>query len=438
MESETTGLSSDIETYFRTYFHHLGTFAWDKAKEFSEKEKQDFLPNPFQIALTSLAHQEKLYYSLAFLEQKSWFGRRDSHRIAYLGLEASLRNIQQKENRDSDQQHQQDSASTTMSAICVQLADFCSIRLSCIALYGQILKTLPSGSLDEICSEINKIIEVSMKLSSELINPLQESLHDELNAVLSLLQSSQAISSWEYVNAVHNIQDVASTIAKWKPILAKNQGSSLTFRSGFFGFGEKSSSNPTSALCNWMEKFFNFLISKFTFYFYENLSNTTSSEEMKSALSKLSFDFVSKSLNLVKKYDAKNISLVMDTRDLFIGPTHGFTFTDPTDNPSLINPVQDFTALLSLPQSSSGDTFLFKSVLWTRMDELQPDKLLCNLSEDKKSTFFLTQIENKIYLVVTFNGQRSEKDAHLLSYFNEALQNLKLKRIASLLKPGSK
>ena len=60
-----------------------------------------------------------------------------------------------------------------MFAICVQLADFCSIRLSCIALYGQILKTLPSGSLDEICSEINKIIEVSMKLSSELIKPLQ-------------------------------------------------------------------------------------------------------------------------------------------------------------------------------------------------------------------------------------------------------------------------
>ena len=49
MESETTGLSSDIETYFRIYFNHLGTFAWDKAKEFSEKEKQDFLHNPFQV-----------------------------------------------------------------------------------------------------------------------------------------------------------------------------------------------------------------------------------------------------------------------------------------------------------------------------------------------------------------------------------------------------
>ena len=41
---------TSIEKYFKTYFQHLSTFAWDKAKEFVEKEKQQ-LPTSLLVCI---------------------------------------------------------------------------------------------------------------------------------------------------------------------------------------------------------------------------------------------------------------------------------------------------------------------------------------------------------------------------------------------------
>ena len=55
-------------------------------------------------------------------------------------------------------------------------------------------------------------------------------------------------------------------LQKWKPYFANKLGS--TFRSGFFGFGDRSNSSP-STMYAWYDKFFRILNSKFLFYFYE-------------------------------------------------------------------------------------------------------------------------------------------------------------------------
>ena len=51
-------------------------------------------------------------------------------------------------------------------------------------------------------------------------------------------------------------------------MVAKNQSNS-TFRSSFFGFGDRSQQSTVSALCDWFDKFFHFLVAKFSFYFHE-------------------------------------------------------------------------------------------------------------------------------------------------------------------------
>ena len=53
------------------------------------------------MAFVTLSQNEKLYYSLAFSQQKAWFGRREpTLRNAYVSLKDTFINIQKHEQKD--------------------------------------------------------------------------------------------------------------------------------------------------------------------------------------------------------------------------------------------------------------------------------------------------------------------------------------------------
>ena len=54
------------------------------------------------MAFVTFSQNEKLYHSLAFLQQKAWFGRREpSLRNAYVSLKDTFINIRKHEQRDN-------------------------------------------------------------------------------------------------------------------------------------------------------------------------------------------------------------------------------------------------------------------------------------------------------------------------------------------------
>uniref|UniRef100_H2ZHV8 Uncharacterized protein n=1 Tax=Ciona savignyi TaxID=51511 RepID=H2ZHV8_CIOSA len=254
--------------FFYTYFSYLGSFMCDKAKEFAEKERATFLPANLQVALVHLAQHEKVYFSLSFLEQKSWFARRDSLKNSYSTLQSMFLSTEKQELKinlvETESNVEQESL---ISAICLQLSDFCAARLECLSLYIQMYKSTLSSPLHTLCSEVEVLLEsYPAKISHDCLKRIQDCVTEELTVLLALLQAGQKISEWNYTGALYDMDEAHEVLVRWKPLVMNHQGS--TFRGSFFSFGEKSST-PASGLYLWMEKFFQTLKSRFTFYFYE-------------------------------------------------------------------------------------------------------------------------------------------------------------------------
>nr|XP_002131897.1 KICSTOR complex protein C12orf66 homolog [Ciona intestinalis] len=432
---EFTAHSMELK-FFHNYFGNLGGFMCDKAKEFAEKEKLPFLPSNLQVALVNLAQHEKVYFSLTFLEQKSWFARRDSLKNSYSILQSLFLSIVKQEHKVStsgDFETDGELPENLVSTVCFQLSEFCSARLECISLYIQMFKTALAPPLDTLCEEVKLLLEsYPQKFPHDCLRNIQTCISDELTALLALLQARQDIFKWNYTGAIYNLDDAHEVLLKWKPQAMKHQGSS--FRGSFFGFGEKLS-NPTSGLYVWMEKFFQTLKSQFTFYFYEVLCNTGSSDEMKQMLSKTSYDFVSKALLHIKRNDFSHLFLILNTREQSTTALkYGYPLPDLNDQTC----VQNYRIMLTLPHTSNDHVTHIQYLLQNKTDELNLEKVVSHTSSEDNKTFFCAQIDHKIFIIIVCNGLRGDKDSNVTLYLNEVLNQLKLRKIALLLKPGNK
>uniref|UniRef100_H2ZHV7 Uncharacterized protein n=1 Tax=Ciona savignyi TaxID=51511 RepID=H2ZHV7_CIOSA len=321
-----------------------------------------------------------------------------------------------------------------ISAICLQLSDFCAARLECLSLYIQMYKSTLSSPLHTLCSEVEVLLEsYPAKISHDCLKRIQDCVTEELTVLLALLQAGQKISEWNYTGALYDMDEAHEVLVRWKPLVMNHQGS--TFRGSFFSFGEKSST-PASGLYLWMEKFFQTLKSRFTFYFYEALSTSGSADELKQILSRVKYDFVTKSMSHIKRNDFQQLLLVLDTKGNDMPPQVGYSFPTLSDSPPTASSAGDYSVVLNLPPACNVQPVF--SLINDKMDELKQEKIVYYSSVETSKTYFCAQADQKIFIVLVCGGYRNEKDSNLIVYFNEVLNNLKLKKIALLLKPGNR
>jgi len=408
------------DKFFHGYLSFLGAFSWDKAREITEKNKiiiTSYSPQFFNLLLT-LCQNEKVYYSLEFLEQK-WFLKRDQLRSSYSQLQINFLSAKLTEPSTTS-----DNGTDNISK---HLANFCLLRSKCISIYQNLSKASMSASYDRSCSSVESLLdEISECLQGAFFDSLKINMLDELRALFALLRASFYISIWDFVRSTYNLQKAYSIIAKWKPVFSgKNSG---TFRSSLFGFGEKVS-NPTSALYNWFEKMYKFLNSKSTFYFYESFSQSLTNDEMKQVLSKMSFDFVNQANLFLRKCDGNYLRLYLRVEKDFSKVSHGYTTLKFVENFNETS-EKNFAVVLSLPQiytSECHDIDLLRKAYSTKSLRFN-EKLVLNLN--KKSTIFCVLVDNYMSLVISMKGNRSEKETSIQSYLNDTLQKLRPRRVA--------
>ncbi|XP_039260898.2 KICSTOR subunit 2-like [Styela clava] len=399
------------ESYFRAYFNFISTVACDKAKELVEKEK-DKAPIPLQSALVLLAQCEKSYYSLAFLEQK-WFGRRDPLKNTYLTLQTELQTVLKQMDKTDK--------SVTVST-CEGLVNFCSCRVDCIELYETALRNIPNKDLEKLISDL--IQKHESKLQYHTLKSILDSFMSEFETFRQLVGASLLIAEWNFFTSLIELHKIHQTLAVWQPLLSKDQHHTL--RPGLFGFGERHSTSPVSALYQWMAKYFQSLVSKFSFYFYYSLNFQGQGDEMKIFLSKTSYDYVAKALNFCKKLDStyvllcsianENTSKLMDES---LRTTHSKILELPNASPEYMWP--------------NLDVFLYN-----KSEEITFEKVVYYFDKQIDFTFYAAQCDPGIMLVIAVMGRKNEKDSYVSNFINETVLYLRPKRIFSLLRPGSK
>jgi len=457
-----------------SYTQLLTSFSWEKTREHTEKNKQLFVSSgcfpTFHNLLLTLCNNEKLYFSLEFLEAR-WFQKKTHLFNSYSSLIdmllvfkiSDVKSVSSGVGGNSSQvtaaaaaKDLKEQRQIYMRQVSAHLAEFCTLRLKCICIYESISKFPMSASTEEciypLCAEISSLMtDVSAKLQDTLYEGIKANLQDELGLLHSLLEGSLSISQWKFVPATYNLQHCHSILSKWKPIFTNRYRHSGGFRVNLlFGFGIEKNSNPTLALYNWFVKFYQMLNSKATFYFYESFSSSLSPDELKSVLPKMSYDYVTKTMNFLKKNDGNYLRLYINREAVAGGIRHGYTLqsadartceeTSSLERDKLpLSSVdgegtnkQQFSLVLHLPRQSvfeDTDDLIHDFLAKVSNNDSNDQKYQSFPLNDSKTTIFCGVVDNTMSVVYSMRGIRSEKDAQVQPHFNDLISRLKMKRV---------
>ncbi|WAR18092.1 CL066-like protein, partial [Mya arenaria] len=153
---------------------------------------------------------------------------------------------------------------------------------------------------------------------------------------------------------------------------------------------------------------------EFSLYFYDVLSKQTTSVDMKA---------------FQKKSDASHVCLVLDTQGLE-SPYRGPGYTHPDRQGDTPKGLDSYPTIFSFPGEQPVGH-------WPNVVMLISDRQ-ADTDRAVQSTYFITSIEPRIYLVVIYETKKSEKDSYVNSFMLELSSLLRCIKHFAGLKPGSR
>ncbi|XP_046350661.1 KICSTOR subunit 2-like isoform X1 [Haliotis rufescens] len=456
--AEQTGSSSTSstpsgpkeETLLENYFLLLSQFAFDKAKELSEKDKDVHKLSTAASwgtiiqCLSQLAAAEKMYMSLTFLGQKRFnpIGRaRENLRNNYQFLVQEFQRIDSLSQTPVTLRSDLDILLAHLSG---QLSHYLTARQRLMDLYEQISSVAVhrNVSFDDLVTMVTDIIQAhSRGFHHPLLSPLKSSFSLECDVMRHLLEAQILMSEWQCLPSLLQLHQAHTKLASWANMAAiKEPASKDKPTPSKKGFVSTSKASVQTGVYHWLARFKGLLVAKFSLYFYEVLSKQAVPVEMKSWASKTTDDFIGKITSFQKKCDAFNVSLVLDShglKDTYKGP--GYHHPNKiTEAPEGLN---TFPAILSIP--GERPTSHWPNVVMMISDKNTPDlsnqdKVNCFYDKRAQSTYFISRVDPRIYLVVVFETKKSEKDSYVTNFMNDLSLQLRCSKILSSLKPGSK
>ncbi|XP_035205374.1 KICSTOR complex protein C12orf66 homolog isoform X2 [Stegodyphus dumicola] len=380
MSESADDIISKQQAVLDTYFSLLGNFAFDKAKEYLEKEKDIAVKNHtvapfFSSALSAfalLATAEKNYANFMFLGPKGFLRKDSSLKSMYEGLMNEYQRLEER--------HYITPVSTpTMSP-----------SSSCRTPSPS--SDLPSPSLLSACSEVSSSVPSSISIGSsvrssshpfptylgeDILENLASHLCGQLSSyviarlkLMEFYEKMYAMSSSRFMKfdlLFNSISEIIKTNLKLfhHPMLSPLK-SSFSFEceilmklleakkhmqnwlflpsllclhdahsklAAWLCTPKEAKKSPSSTyrippVYNWLRTLKSSLVAKFTLYFHEILSRQTSATEMKNFCSKATEDYFLKIITFQKRYDVACVAIVLDANGLEEYRGHGYNYPD--------------------------------------------------------------------------------------------------------------
>ncbi|XP_031548841.1 KICSTOR complex protein C12orf66-like isoform X2 [Actinia tenebrosa] len=392
--------------------------------------------------LTHLAGAEKIYFSLSFITKKIFrkdFAR-DNYRVLVSELKKTEETAQSSHSRASPPVE-----CSLLTEVCRHLSQFVQARLELIDFYESLASVgvLPNSNYADLVSIIEEIIEKHQKgFHHPILDPLKSSFSLEVDVLHHALQAQCDMTEWKFLPSLLHLNESHSKLLTWGQLLpalsSKELSVSLSTKKSIFSSAPKKQAEAPF-LYLWLNKLQASLVSKFTLYFFTILSAQTSQAEMKTLTARATTDYIAKITAFQRRSDALNISILFDAQTLDSYRGHGYHFPqDKMDQPA---GVGAFPAIVSIPGERPVEHW--PNIISIIMDKnhghdlTYTDKIVYFFDNRVQSTYFLTRIDYRMTLIITFCTKKAEKDSYITTFMNDIACHLRNTKIFSVLKQGT-
>ncbi|KAK3576014.1 hypothetical protein CHS0354_014856 [Potamilus streckersoni] len=432
------------EEILEHFFSLLSQFAFDKAKELVEKERDAHKATFGSYwalmvhCLIQFASAEKSYMSLTFLEQK-WFARsKDSLRQAYQVLVQEFHKVEegvrQQELVGIRLPGPTVEFEKLLSHLCGQVCQFLTARQKTMDFYEQMstMGTNKNLNYDDLVAVITEITQTHSKtFHHPLLSSLKNCFSLECEVINHLLSAQIQMSVWQFFPSIIQLHQAHTKLISWGASAQARESKKSAFG------GSKTVIWP--ALYQWLLKFKCLLVSKFSLYFYDVLAKQTVPNEMKILTAKSTEDFVTRIISFQKKTDASNISLVLCTH----GMEEGYTkpgYLHPGRQPNSPTGLDSYPAIFSYPGEHPVSHWptVVMMINDRNTEFLIQEKVHYIYDKSKGSTYYLTKLDSRITLIVIFETKKAEKDSYVNNFMLELSSQIRGVKLFSSFKPGAR
>ncbi|XP_052251645.1 KICSTOR subunit 2-like isoform X2 [Dreissena polymorpha] len=384
--------------------------------------------------LGQFAMAEKAYNSLGFLEQK-WFGRsKDTLRTAYLTLLQELRKIEetvrQQESLVFGLPGPTKEFEILLSHLCGQLCEYIRARQKTMDFFEQIstMGTNKNMNYEDLVNVISEIVLLHSKnFHHPFLADLKSGFTYECDTIQHLLMAQIQMSEGRFLASLLQLHQAHSKLTSWGSAAQARE----TTKRGMFGSTSKTVSS-LPALFSWLLRYKHLLVAKFSLYFYEVLSKQTTSADMRSLSMKNCEDYVAKISAFHRKSDVAYICLYLDSQGM-AEPFKGLGYHHPDKPPA----PDGYHAIFSYPVDIPPLHWPTIEPLLSGDKDPDPDRVRSHCDKVKQSTYFVVNVEPRIFLTVICETKKSEKDSNILNFMLEMSTMLRCMKHFKSLKPGA-
>eukprot|EP00092_Neocalanus_flemingeri_P013318 GFUD01014356.1.p1 GENE.GFUD01014356.1~~GFUD01014356.1.p1 ORF type:complete len:324 (-),score=91.77 GFUD01014356.1:331-1254(-) len=288
----------------------------------------------------------------------------------------------------------------------------------------------------EIISVLTAVTEETQKTDGECVvsAPWVTVVKYENNILMDFMSAASAMQSWNFFESIMLLQRGGEMLALWEEIVQAREARKLSFASSLLR-GVSGSAEPHLYL--WFQRLKASLISKFSLFFYQTLAQQTTPTEMKSLCARLSLDQAARLSAFQKRADAQSISVLFDATGLAsYNGRPGYHHLEK-EQPQMSG-LDLFPVVFSTPTQPSHHFPNLVMILTDQNTDLATDKTVHFYDGGVGSTYFLHLIEPRFYVVIIFDGRRSERDSTINTFIQETALQLRCSKTFAALKPGYK
>ncbi|EDO42854.1 predicted protein, partial [Nematostella vectensis] len=431
---------SQERAILETFFHALSQFAFDKAKDQVEKER-DSRKTLAQMSmwvsvlnsLSHLASAEKIYFSLAFIARK--FFRKDTLRDMYKTLLVELKKTSEVTPVASHSVLLVEGS--LLAELSRHLTQFVQARMELMDFYEVMasIAVSPVVNYTDLVIMVDELIHRHQNcFHHPILDPVKSSFSFEVEILLHSLRAQCEMCELKFLPSLLHLHASHTKLTSWSQLLP-----ALNSKESLFSSGPKKQME-TPFLYLWISKLHAALVSKFTLYFYPVLTEQTTTADMKVLTARATVDYIAKITAFQRRSDALNVSVLLDARGLDSYSSDGYHFPqDKRDQPAGLGA---FPAVVSFPGERPLEHWPnIISIMMDRahaQDLASAEKVVYFFDNRVQSTYFLTRIDSRLTLVVIFNSKRNEKDSYITSFMSDMALHLRNTKVFAMLKPGAK
>lgn len=299
-----------------------------------------------------------------------------------------------------------------ISHFCRQLQSFIQARLDMIDVYEKLSEASSKkySSVDGIAFRLSMLCRQYHKdFHHPLLAPIKEGINLECESLMTLIRATIDMQHWRFLPTLFDLQEAQSKLNYWAASTFNKEASKRRF---------KVTRTQAPRLYEWLCKFREFLVAKFTLYFHATLSKNFPIVSFKNCCSKLNLDYYSRLSSFQRKIDALFVALIYDVSNEkdFRGLGYNFPSRDyhqpqgkNTLQPMVVIPAEGRTKLDSL----QAEIYM---IVMTNQQAMMKDGQYLFHDNIKRYTYSLTKPDSNVVLVIVCEGLRPDRDAHLRSF----------------------